>query len=309
MLVLNGSDVLKSASMQEMVAAVEEAYRIYEENGYQMPLRTHFTIRNHSVLFMPCSTNEAAGAKIVSVFPGNKDRPVTQGAVILVDNRNGSMKTLMDGTVLTGLRTGAIGGAAAKYLAPGDAKTAGLIGTGYQGLYQLAGVCTARNIENIFLFNRTPSHIPPFIRRFKTLIPNIPVHTAKSARELAENADILITATSSATPVLPEEDLYDGKLVIGIGSYQPHMREFPDALLKNLKSIYLDSHDAAKESGDVDSRLETIPFSKIVTQKVKPDPNTLQVFKSTGMALFDLVAAETVYEKAIQLGIGQMLDF
>ncbi|MDP0971614.1 hypothetical protein Q6294_32240, partial [Klebsiella pneumoniae] len=77
------------------------------------------------------------------------------------------MKTLMDGTVLTGLRTGAIGGAAAKYLAPSDAKTAGLIGTGYQGLYQLAGVCTARNIENIFLFNRTPSNIPPFIRRFK----------------------------------------------------------------------------------------------------------------------------------------------
>lgn len=59
----------------------------------------------------------------------------------------------------------------------------------------------------------------------------------------------------------------------------------------------------------MDSRLETIPFSKIVTQKVKPDPNTLQVFKSTGMALFDLVAAETVYKKAIQLGIGQMLDF
>jgi len=317
LLFLNEKDILKAAAIEDMIAAVEKAYVVYEDNDFQMHARSHFTIQNNSVLFMPCSSDRAAGTKIVTVFPENKDRPVTQGAVVLVDSKNGAVKALLDGTVLTALRTGALGGAAAKFLASDEAKSVGLIGTGYQGLYQIIAVCAVCKIQEIFLFNRSSSKIPHFIRNLKAYIKNIPIHTAETAQDLVQKSDIIITATTSATPVLPEADLYQRKLIIGIGSYMPHMREFPEHLLQNLKQMFIDSHDAVNESGDILiplqkgwlSEAQFIPFSKVVTQKVKPDFTQTRVFKSTGMALFDLIAAETVYEKAVQVQLGQELDF
>ncbi|WP_018661899.1 ornithine cyclodeaminase family protein [Heyndrickxia acidiproducens] len=317
MLVLNETDILGAVTMNDMIAAVERAYAIYEDRAFEMPLRSHLQIQQNSALFMPCGTKKAAGAKIVTVFPENKIRPATQGIVVLIDEKNGSIKALLDGTVLTGLRTGALGGAASKYLAPDEAGTVGLAGTGYQGLYQLLAVCAVRDIRDIYLYNRSAAKIPSFIRNLTTHLAGkqIQMHAVENARELVRHSDIIITATSSATPVLPdEEDLYQGKLIIGIGSYLPHMQEFPDGLLKNSEQIFVDSLDAVKESGDLLVPLEKgwlkeeqiIPFSKVAAQKVKPKLTGTKplVFKSTGMALFDLAAAETVFEKAVQLRLG-----
>ena len=157
------------------------------------------------------------------------------------------------GQVLTCMRTGAIGGVAIKHLANEDATSVGLIGTGYQGLYQLIAACAIRNIKDIFLWNRTPDKLPAFIGNLAKHIPqDITIYIADSPSTLIGQSEIIITSTTATDPVLVNKaDVFNGKCIIGIGSYQPQMREFSDAIYENLDVLYVDTLDALKESGDV----------------------------------------------------------
>lgn len=317
MKILNEIDINHAASINDIIHAIEEAYVLYEDNLFQMPLRSHVQDSDNVLLLMPCVAKDAVGTKLVSVNPSNIEQPVTQGVFVLNDRTTGTPKALLNGTLLTGLKTGAVGGTAIKYLATPEAKSVGLVGTGYQGLYQIAAACSVRDIKEINLFNRTPSKLPNFIESLKKLVPSdATIQIASSRFELVKDSDIIITSTSSISPVLPEdEQIFNGKLIIGIGSYLPHMREFSDTIYKNLDYLYVDTLDSIKESGDIIQPLQNnwldsskvVAFSKIVTSKITPIYSSERptVFKSTGMALFDLIVADAIYRKAIEKGIGQ----
>ena len=320
MLVLNENDILQAITMDNLIEAIEEAYVLYENNQFDMPTRSQISDNQNTFILMPSIAKKTISLKIVNVFPENRDYPVTQGLVLLNNRENGTTKALLNGTVLTGLRTGAIGGVAIKYLAPVNVQSIGLIGTGYQGLYQLLAACTVRKIKHIYLWNRTPTKIPSFIQKLKKLIPSdIAIHIANDCLELIDNSELVITSTSSQKPILPnKESIYNGKLIIGIGSFQPQMREFSASVYKNLDYLYIDTLDAKKESGDVIDPLrnqwitesQIVSFSKVITKKISPiyTKNRPIVFKSTGMAIFDLVSAEMIYEKALSKQIGQFMD-
>ncbi|HET7578209.1 MAG TPA: ornithine cyclodeaminase family protein [Bacillales bacterium] len=321
MLILNEKDIHHAASMSDIIDAIEHAYSIYEKNEFNMPARSHVAYEHNTLLLMPCFTKSEYGTKIVSVFPENKELPVTQGLMVLNDIENGETKAVMNGTALTGLRTGAIGGAAVRQLTPSGVKKAGLIGTGLQGFYQLMAACSARDFTDIYLYNRSPEKIPAFREKIDNHFDGkINIHEASSSEEVVGNSEVILTATTSSSPVLPNNNaLYDGKTVIGVGSFQPSMREFPEALFQACDEIYTDSREARNESGDLTQPLEQgwieesqiMPFSKIVTgeEKWKPDENRATVFKSTGMALFDVVVSQMIYDKALANGIGQMIDW
>ncbi|MDQ0214147.1 ornithine cyclodeaminase [Oikeobacillus pervagus] len=320
MLVLNEANLLQATSMKEIIDVVEDAYTLYDKGQFQMPIRNQIRDQDNSFLLMPCIANQSIGTKIVSVFPNNKKKLVTQGIVVLNDRKDGSIKALLNGTLLTGLKTGAVGGVAIKHLSPSNVQSVGLIGTGYQGLYQLMGASVVRDIQHIYLYNRSPSKLPAFIHNLQNLLHSKQkIHVVESPLELVQQAEIIITSTSANSPVLPNvEGLFNGKLIIGIGSYQPHMREFPDQLYTNIKQIFIDTIDAKKETGDLIDPLQNqwvhpsqvIPFSEVVTKKVVPtiSDEYPTVFKSTGMALFDLLVAEKMYEKAVQKQIGEYVN-
>lgn len=320
MLLLNEQDIIQTMTMNDVIQAIEEAYVLYDRNLFHMPLRTQIQDKDNTLLLMPCIATDSTGLKIVNVCPNNQDLPVTQGTMILHDRQNGAIKGLLNGTVLTGIRTGAIGGTAIKYLAHEESHSIGLIGTGYQGLYQLLAACAVRDIRHIYLWNRTQEKIPTFIEALKKQIANdIEIHIANEPINLVKHSDIIITSTTSSEPVLPNiENIYNGKLIIGIGSYQPQMREFSDSIYNALDYLYVDTLDAKNESGDVITPLmhswltekQVIPFSKVITNEVKPVISNHQptVFKSTGMALFDLVVANRIVETALRLHIGQNIE-
>ncbi|WKB37244.1 ornithine cyclodeaminase family protein [Terrilactibacillus sp. S3-3] len=272
------------------------------------------------MLLMPCFSGSHFATKLVTVFPQNSKRglPVTQGIVLLNDNQTGEMLAILDGTTLTALRTGAASGVAIRYLSNPRATSAGLIGTGTQGKYQLLVACEARNLTDIYLFNRTAAKIPAFIEELRPLLPgNINIRAAADIRELAALSDIIIiTATTSQEPLLPDDEkLLKNKLVIGIGSYKPNMHEFSPALYSLIAKIYVDTMDAIRETGDLITPLnnrwieheQIRPFAKIVCGKeqVTFAKDETHVFKSVGMALFDLFTARLIFNKAKQLGLGQ----
>lgn len=322
MLVLSKNDILQAATMTEAMGAIEEVYAACENKMFDMPRRLQFPMKgDNTLLLMPCFSGSHFATKIVTVFPQNSKRhlPVTQGVMLLNDNETGETLAILDGTTLTALRTGAVGGVAVRYLANPGATSAGLIGTGTQGKYQLLAACEARHLTDIYLFNRTAGKIPAFIDELRPLLPgNVNIHTAADIRELAALSDIIITATTSCEPLLPDDGKWlKNKLIIGIGSYKPDMHEFSPALYSLTDKIYVDTMDAIEETGDLMTPLENhwierrqiLPFSQIVCGKepVSFPENGTHVFKSVGMALFDLFTARLIFNKAKQSGLGQVI--
>ncbi|WP_028784959.1 ornithine cyclodeaminase family protein [Thalassobacillus devorans] len=317
MLYLNEQAIKQAVSMKEVTDSVDLAYQAYEAKQFHMPERMRVSHRANDFLLMPCITREVIGTKLVAVHPKNIIQPAIQGLVTLNDARTGAPIAILNGTILTALRTGAIGGSAIRHLSRPDVTSLAIIGTGTQGFYQALAACAERNINHIHLFNRSKARMIDFVDQLqKELGEHIRISIHHSAADAVEKSEVVITATSSSLPVLPdEEELLKGKLLIGIGSFRPDMREFPQAVYRLIDNVYIDSTDAIQESGDIAQPLEqkwlhpsqVIPFSKVVTgvQSIERDRTVL--FKSTGMGLFDAVSAHYIYQKAQQKKIGTSL--
>jgi len=132
------------------------------------------------------------------------------------------------------------------------------------------------------------------------------------------SSEVIVTATTSATPVIPDDkELLKGKHFIGIGSYKPGMREYPDALFQLTEKVVVDTPHAFEESGDLAVPLEKgllrkdqmLTLGKIISGGETFDTSATTFFKSVGMALFDLLTAEMIYNKAKEKGTGNEIEF
>jgi ornithine cyclodeaminase/alanine dehydrogenase-like protein (mu-crystallin family) len=319
MILLSEQDIFRCLTYADAVAAVEESFRIYENKQFTMPHRMHIDHGKNTLLLMPCFGRDYFATKLVSVFPDNVSTgvPVVNGVVVLNDMHNGQPLALINGRILTAMRTGAVGATGVKYLSQPDASRLGIVGTGVQSFYQVMCTATVRSLSEITVLDTSPIKAAAFVDRLAPHLPGVRLHVAQSAEELLERSQMVITATTSNRPVLPENpDLLAGKLYVGIGSFQPYAREFPDSLYGLIDRIYVDVEHAATESGDVvwplqqglmaAEQIHTLG-SRIVGGKASSEPQTL-FFKSVGMALFDLVVAQAIYGKAQENGLGQPLN-
>lgn len=317
---INHNAIMASITYDDIIEAVETALLHYKNGTYNMPDRFHYTYENKTLLYMPCFLDGILGTKILTVFPENakKNRPAIEGLMLLNDYETGAPKALIDGKLLTALRTGAVGSMGTKYITSPAASRLGLIGAGTQGFYQILFACHCRPIKDVFVTSRTKEKLTPFIQKLQAELPDVNFHILDTPAEVVQQAEIIITATTAMTSVLPEdESLYIGKTFIAIGSYQPTMRELPDALIKVADEIYVDIEYAAEESGDLHLPLKNklIQASKIFSiadlihgDKTLTGENQTIVYKSVGMALFDVVVGEKILACAAAKNIGQELE-
>jgi len=323
MLFLNRDDMQKCMSLKECISAMEKAYRIFYEGGFVMPHRPCIENGSNTLLYMPCFTADGFGTKFLTLFPENpkKNKPMIDGMMVLNNAEDGSIKAIMHAGFLTALRTGANTGVMLKNLAPQNAQTCGIVGMGVQGVFQTAFACTVRNIRTVYTYDHNKKDTAKFKANVEKLIGReINLESCTTIKELMAKSDIIIAATTSNTPVFPDdESLFKGKTVVAIGSYKPHCRECPDALVKAADGIYVDLNFAKEESGDLFIPLEegTISGDKIHQISVvmyNPDyknhkaGNTVFI-KTVGMALFDTVCGTEIYNSAVEKGIGTDLDF
>lgn len=321
MLCINEKEILEAVTLEELMDAVETALVLYEKKEFKMPLRMHTDYRGNTLLLMPCFTKERFATKLVSLFPGNagKNFPVLMGTVILNDGETGEPLALLNGAKLTALRTGAVGGVGVRYLTSPGIATLGIVGAGVQGLHQALFACRERDISRIFVFDQNPKTTYSFVLKLVDLLPGVRVHLAGSIEELLNESELIITATNATKPVLPDrEELLRGKHFIGIGSYKPDMREFPAALFKLLDEMYVDTEHAVEEAGDLIDPLkkdwikreQVLTLGKLIINKEKKEAGkeSATLFKSVGMALFDLVVADLVYRQAKQKAIGTNIE-
>ena len=328
MLLLSKNDIVNIFSMKNAIDSDKTAFKLFSQHKSVVPLRTNIDIPKFSgqSLYMPAYVEgiDSIGIKIVSVFPKNVNMgiPSVPAKMILLDGKTGEVCCIMDGTYLTQLRTGAGSGAATDVLAIKDAQKGALIGTGGQAECQLEAMLTVRNLKLVKVFDMDLERAHEFCiemsQKFAEFGTEISV--AKTTREAIENADIITTVTTSKIPVIDGQYLKKGAHINAVGSYTPVMQEIDEYTMKNADKVFVDSKDAVlSESGDliipigkgiidisrVNGEIGEVLLGKIEGRK---NDNEITLYKTVGIAVMDVVTAYDIYNCALKMHVGTVID-
>ena len=293
-LFLNEDQVRAHLRMEDLIPAMEKALIDFSAGRVNQPLRSMIPVEKHGALFalMP-AISDAMGVKVVTVFPRNAERGLHthQATILLLRPETGEPLAVMDGRLITEMRTAAVSAAATKLLSRPDARILAILGSGVQAHSHVEALRLVRDFKEIRVWSRTPAHA----RRFAEEIGA----RAVSAEEAVRGADVIVTATSATEPVLRGAWLEAGSHVNAVGAPRPDWRELDDEVMKNV--IFADSYEAAaKESGDVIlSKAEIhaeLGEALAGTKPARAEETT--VFKSLGLAIEDITAAALVYDAA-----------
>ncbi len=315
MLALTDQDLEGLLSPSDIVAAVEWASLQYLQGQAIVPARLHMQLHDNSFLVMPAVSQGSAGVKLVAYIPDNRSRelPMVSGVMILLDATSGSPLAVMNAGALTAQRTGAVGALGVKYLTPAGTSTVGVIGAGRQGIWQAIFASSVRPIDEVFYVCRSPETGQRFVEGVLKHVPSVRLTRCESARALLAKTDVIVTATASSTPVLPDvADVLSGKHFISIGSFRPNMQELPNSCFELAGEIAVDSEAARDEVGDVIGpvklglvhRSDVYFIGRAVDGSRNADVNRTTVYKSVGSALYDLYVARAFHEEAMRRGVG-----
>ncbi|WP_300281798.1 ornithine cyclodeaminase family protein [Peptacetobacter sp.] len=324
MLLLNKEDIKKVFTMKDAIEADKKAYQSFCENDAIVPIRTNIGTERagESMLFMPgyVKSLESAGVKIVSVFPENakKGKPVVPATVILMDATTGEVISILDGTYITRVRTGAASGAAIDLLAKKDSKIGALIGTGGQAPAQLEAMLAARDFEEVRVYSRNKEKREKFAEDMDAELKSYgtKIIASQSSEEAISDADVIVLATTSQVPVIDGNLVKNGALISGVGSYMPNMHEIDEISIKRSSKIFCDSVDAVlEEAGCIITPLKKGIITKeslnkelgdVVSGKIpgRESDDEIIIFKSVGIGVQDVVTAKMIYDRAVEKNIG-----
>lgn len=313
---LAAAEVKAALPMPKAIEAMKQAYVQFSTGQSTVPLRAHIPTNKGVTLLMPAFLHGSnkLGVKIISIYEDNPklNLPTISATVLVLDPETGFPLAMMDGGSLTAIRTGAGGGAAADVLARKDAKTMALFGAGVQARTQLQAVLAVRAIEQVTIVDPFPAAAQRLADEVASW-PNAPrVILGKTPREAVQNADIVVTATTSPTPLFDGKDLKAGAHVTGIGSFTPDKREIDENTVRRAL-VVVDSYEAClAESGDIIIPNVAIDaeLGEILNGDKPGRQNDEQItfFKSVGIAVQDTLAAAVVYAQAVEQGLGLEVD-
>jgi ornithine cyclodeaminase/alanine dehydrogenase-like protein (mu-crystallin family) len=294
-MILDEAAVRDLLRMEDIIPAMESALRDLSTGRVVQPVRTMVPVAEHSGFLglMPAYAG-ALGVKLVAFYPNNVGIPTHHAVIQLFRPETGEPLVMMDGRLITEERTAAVSAVATKYLARPEAAVLALIGSGVQARSHLKALRLVRDFREVRVWS--PRHAQDFAMRFG-------VRAAASAEEAVRGADVVVTATTSQTPVLRGEWLSLGSHVNAVGAPRPDWRELDDAVLERAW-VYVDSREAAeRESGDVRAAESVVGELGEVVAGLKPGRRSAEeitVFKSLGLAVEDVVTADLVYRRALE---------
>ena len=316
---LRAADIALACPMDEAIEAVAAGFAALSSGQASVPVRLSVPLAHDGVaLTMPASLAGAPvySVKLVSVAPGNTalGRPVVVATVLLADARTGDVLAILDGTALTALRTGAAGGVAARLLSRPESARVALFGAGAQARTQLEALACVRAIREVAVVARDPAHAASFRAWAGAArsLASIAVRAA-DAKEAVASADIVVTATSSPTPVFDGRWLPDGVHVTAVGSFRPDMRELDEHTMRGARIVVDQRGAALAEAGELRGTHDddVVELGEIVAGRVpgRTSARERTVSKSVGNAIQDLVVAARAFERAREVGAGEELAF
>lgn len=309
MRVLDADQTRAAAPMPQLLDAVEAAYRDVATGRDRSPIRSRIPVAGGDLALMPGVREGGAGAsvKLVTIMPGNPARglPTIHALVVWFDAVTGEPLALIDGATLTAMRTGAASGVGTRLLARLDARVLALFGAGAQAAWQVRAVMAARQISEVRVYTRTPAHREGFAARMGLeLGAGVRVVASRSAAEALDGADVVCCATTSSEPIFSAELIGPGTHVNAVGSFRLDMLELPPELFGRAALVAVDSREAAlEEAGELVAaiRAELLTVDRLVEigeigrdWAALRDPAAVTIFKSVGLAIQDVAAAELV---------------
>ena len=298
-LFLNEEQVRQHLRMAELIPAMEKALAEFSTGKVTQPVRSVINVDPPGGFLglMPALTPDGLGLKAVTFYPSNAERriPTHMATIFLVDPQTGTPLAIMDGRLITEMRTAAVSAVATKLLALPNAKILAILGSGVQAHSHVEALRLVRQFEEIRVWSPTKEHAEQFAKEIGA--------TATSAEQAVRGADVVVTATSSKIPVLKGAWLKPGCHVNGIGACRPDWRELDDEAMNSV--VVVDSREGAlKESGDVILSGAKIyaELGEALAGKVRSRVNETTIFKSLGMAVEDIAAAMLVYRALVTNG-------
>lgn len=324
-ILLNQSEIRSLITMNETIKSVETAYKVHAERKVQMPAKKYLFYKKFrgDLRIMPCFIRgmDESGVKNVNVHPDNPRKfglPTVMALIELVDPQTGFPISVMDGTWITNIRTGAAAAVATKYLAREDSEILGLIGAGVQAAAGLEAINEVMDVKEVKVSCRTCQSRENFAEKASKKY-GIKVKAVDTIKEAVRGSDVLLTTTPSHEPVVKSKWVDNGTHINAMGADAPGKQELDSHVLQKAK-IFIDCWDQASHSGEINIPVHEglIKRSDIMgkigdvilgTVSGRTSHDEITIFDSTGLAVQDIVTAWNVYEKAIKKDIGKKINF
>jgi thiomorpholine-carboxylate dehydrogenase len=293
LLFLNEDQVRKVLSYDDLIPAIRQALMDFSAGRVVQPLRTVMSVAAHGGWFavMPAVYGGVMGAKMVTFYPGNValEKHTHMAMIQLFRSDTGEPLAVMDGRLITEMRTAAVSAVAVDCLARRDAKVLGILGSGVQARSHVRALSRVKTFEEIRVWSRSAENAHRFAEE---------VGARVTTAEEAAGADVVLTLTSSPVPVLQGRWLKQDAVVCAVGAVTPERRELDDEAMRG--AVVVESREAAmREPGDI--LLAKAEVSAEIGELLKGAPLDRKgrpvVFKSVGVAVEDIATAKLVYER------------
>ena len=321
-LLLSESDLARVLELRDLIPAMREALRRFSAGDVVQPVRPTLVIEPAGGYYstMPAYVRDerggALGMKSVTFFPGNAGgpHPTHLATILLLDPATGAPLAILDGRLVTELRTAAVTAVSVELLAKAGARRLALLGSGVQARSHLRALALVRDLASVKVWSRNAAHAARFVREMAGTV-GCPLETAASVREAMRGADLVVAVTSAREPITDAAWLEPGMHVCAVGSSTADVRELDGASVARCR-VFVDSRaSAAAESGDLimAQRDGFIGADHVVAElgevaagaPGRRSDGEITLFKSLGLAVEDVVAARLAYERACSLGAGR----
>lgn len=324
-LLLSKDDVQTSLTMKGVIEAVKEGYIAFEKGDVQQPdiVSMEMPAYNGETDIKSCynEQNESISVKTASGFFDNAKNTTLPTMIALIqifDGKTGAPLCVMDGSLITGIRTGAAGAVSCELLSREDAHTICVIGGGGQARMQVYGACEVRKIDTIKAFSPYPAELPKYKEDVERET-GAEVIICDTVEEAADGADIIITTTPSKQFIVPENVIKPGVHIVAVGADMPGKNEIDPKIFKNAKVVNDNKMQCfsrgetrnAIMAGVIKEEDVYAEIGELVSGKKtgRTSDDEITLFDTTGMAVQDNVTAMNVYRTAKENGMGQYFEF
>ena len=320
-ILLSETDVRQLVAMDDLIETMARTLAAFSAGAVSQPVRSVVEIAPRRAFFaaMPAFVADppALGAKLVTVYPRNQtlDLPSHLATIVLLDPDTGELLALMDGRYLTEARTAAVSAVSARLLAaPGPAVLA-ILGSGVQARSHLDALGRVRELREIRVWSPRPESRKRFAREMIHRAPAT-IHSAASAEEAVRGANLIALVSAATEPILRSDWVEDGAHVCAVGACRPTHREMDGALVARARLLVDSREGALIEAGDIvlairEGRVGPDHVAGEIGEAIagrvrgRTAPDQVTVFKSLGMAVEDVAAADLAYRRACERGLGR----
>jgi alanine dehydrogenase len=297
-LILHEDDVKRHISPVEAIAVMEKVFLARANHETAGMPRWELPFQEGRITFTVGAVPEGVGFRAYIRGDFKQDEQL----VAVWDKESGALKGLVIGTALGVLRTGAIGGVAVKYLAPKDASRLAIIGTGRQALAQLLTIAIVRSLKQVLVYSRNPENRQAFCQEAKKLLPDLNIQATESAEKAVRESEIIVSATTSKTPIVQGDWLLPNAHVSTLGTKGKNTREVDESVVKKAAWVLSDSPEQSRDYPDGtildESNTSLYDLAEVLSAKIsRPKTEGISLFLSSGLAGTEVALAAYLIAK------------